>query len=109
LGFDSDGKAHGYLLTPTQTKALAGPKDITVTQKSIQLDGTQSVSADGSPLTYSWAIPQGYPSVAIGGGNTSTPTVQFPLTRGTYMFQLTVTDSAGNTATDSVTLNYMGD
>src|SRR5438034_251522 len=40
----------------------------------------QSTSEDGSPLSYSWSVPQGSPSAAITGWNTATPAVTFPLT-----------------------------
>jgi hypothetical protein len=99
---------HAFLATPAQTKAIASPKDVTVTQSSILLDGSTSTSADGGTLTYLWTIPRGYPSVAISGAATATPTITFPLTRGTYQFQLTVTDATGATSTDVVTINFMG-
>jgi probable HAF family extracellular repeat protein len=108
FGMTSTGETHGFLATPAQTKALAGPKAATVTQTSIQLDATESTSADGKPLTYVWSIPRGYPSAAISGGTTATPTVTFPITRGAYMFQVTVTDSTGTTSTDFTTINFMG-
>jgi hypothetical protein len=88
--------------------AVAGPKNTTVTASGIQLDGTKSTSADGKPLVYVWTIPQGSPSAAISGGTTATPTVTFPLTRGTYTFLLTVTDSTGKTSTDTATVNFQG-
>ena len=92
----------------TPTTAVAGPKTLSTTTKSIQLDGTQSVSSDGKPLSYSWSIPSGAPSASISGGNTATPTVQFGQGRSTYSFQLTVTDSSGNSATDVATISYFG-
>ena len=92
----------------TQTVAVAGPKNATVITRTMQLDGSQSTSADGKPLTYQWTVPDGSPSVALLGGTTATPTVQFGQGRATYTFQLTVTDSAGKTATDSVTVSYIG-
>ena len=108
-GPSSTGNTLAYLLSPAQTKAVASrPDDSTAMSKSIQLDGTQSTSADGKPLTYVWSIPQGYQSAAIGDRNSATPTVTFS-SRGTYKFQLTVIDSNGATSTDSVTVNYMGD
>jgi len=94
--------------TTAKTAAVAGPKNATVTSRELQLDGTQSVSADGKALTYLWTIPQGSPSTGIIGGTTATPTVQFALSRGTYTFMLTVTDSSGKSATDLVTVNYQG-
>ena len=90
------------------TTAVANPKNATVTSRSIQLDGSQSTSADGKPLTYLWTIPQGSPGAAILGGTTATPSVQFPQGRVMYTFQLTVTDSTGKSATDLATVNYQG-
>jgi|SRR5579871_4989910 len=91
-----------------KTSAVAGPKNVSAITRQIQLDGTQSTSGDANSLTYQWTIPPGSPSAAILGANTATPTVQFGLVRGTYMFQLTVTDSKGNSATDFATINYQG-
>ena len=90
------------------TTALAGPKNLSVTSKSIQLDGTASTSADGKPLTYAWTMAQGSPVAAILSANTGTPLVQFSQGRGIYTFVLTVTDSTGATAKDSVTVDYRG-
>ena len=96
--------------SPTQkvTKAVAGPKNYTSLYRTMQLDGTQSVSGDGKSLTYLWTIPAGTPSAAMIGATTATPTVQFGVGLATYTFQLTVTDSTGATATDSVTVAYQG-
>jgi probable HAF family extracellular repeat protein len=109
FGVTSSGDIHGFLATPApRTKASAGPKDATVTARQIMLDGTESASADGKPLTYQWSIPQGSPSAAILQGNTATPTVQFSTSRGVYTFQLTVTDSTGTSTSDLVTVNFQG-
>jgi hypothetical protein len=96
--------------TPPQVKtvAVAGPKNVTATSRSIQLDGTSSSSADGKPLSYLWTMAQGSPQAAILGGSTATPAVQFSQGRGTYTFLLTVTDSTGATAQDSVSVDYRG-
>lgn len=92
-----------------KTVAVANPKTATIITREFRLDGTMSTSADGNPLTYLWTIPQGSPSAAIYGGATATPSVQFAQ-RGAalYTFMLTVTDSAGNSATDLATVNYQG-
>jgi hypothetical protein len=87
-----------------KTQAVARPTNTFVTAQSIALDGTASTSADGKPLAYAWTIPLGSPSVAMSGATTATPTVQFSKTRGTYMFQLTVTDSTGKSSTDTATM-----
>jgi hypothetical protein len=92
----------------TATTAVALPKNAGVINRQVQLDGTQSKSFDGKPLSYAWSIPQGSPQAGISGGFTATPTVQFGVGRGTYMFVLTVTDSAGKTATDFATVNFAG-
>jgi hypothetical protein len=100
-----------YTLTipvTTTTAAIANPKNVTVTSRSIQLDGSQSTSVDGKPLTYFWTIPQGSPQAAILSATTATPTVQFTQGHVTYTFQLTVTDSAGKSATDLVKVDYEG-
>ena len=90
------------------TAAVANPKNATVLVNAVQLDGTKSTSADGQPLMYEWTIPAGSPLAAILQGTTATPTVQFGQGRGTYRFQLTVTDSTGKTSTDVATVDYQG-
>jgi chitodextrinase len=89
-----------------QTTAIARPKNITVTSHEIQLDGSQSTSADGKPLTYLWTIPPSSPSAAILHGTTATPTAQFTQGDARYTFQLTVTDSTGNSSTDFAVVDY---
>jgi hypothetical protein len=91
-----------------QTAAVASPKNFTAVAREVQLDGTKSTAADGKALKYLWTIPPGSPSAAIRQGDTATPTVQFGTIRGTYTFQLTVTDSTGKTSTDTVTINFAG-
>jgi probable HAF family extracellular repeat protein len=106
---DMSGTAtHAVVLSPAQTTANAGPKEMATNLKSIQLDGSQSTSADGKDLTYVWSIPQGSPSAAISRGNTATPVVTFSSVRGLYTFQLTVTDSTGKSSTDVATAHFMG-
>jgi len=91
------------------TTAVAEPKNATVLAFQINLDATKSISADGKPLAYRWTTAQGSPVAAILFGDTPNPIVQFG-SRGpvAYKFDLTVTDSKGKTATDSVTINYAG-
>jgi len=97
-----------YGAVEVRTMAVAGPKNITAVARQIQLDGTQSISADGKGLKYQWSIPIGNLTAAVLQGNTATPSVQFANGRGPYNFLLTVTDSTGKTATDLVTVNYVG-
>ncbi len=90
------------------TVAVAGPKNLTTTSRSIMLDGSASTSVDGKALAYSWTMAQGSPVGSILAGNTAMPTVQFSQGQGLYTFLLTVTDSTGATAQDTVTVNYRG-
>ena len=94
---------------PSKTAAVASPKGITVNTRQYQLNGSQSTSVDGKPLTYAWSIPQGqgFPSAGISQGNTATPVVQFGGS-GLYTFLLTVTDSKGTSATDTIAVNFTG-
>lgn len=106
---NSKGEAHGFVATPVAvTMAVASPKNLTVTARQITLDGTASISADGKPLTYQWSIPQGSPSASILQGTTANPSIQFGQTHAIYIFQLTVTDSAGKSSSDIVTVNFQG-
>lgn len=94
--------------TGATTTAIASPKSVTAITRTILLDGSKSTSADGKSLSYSWSIPQGSPVAAILAGNSATPTVQVGPGRGTYIFQLTVTDSTGKSATDFASINFQG-
>ncbi len=103
--------AHGIRLrlkgeVPAAPTAVAGPKDLTTFAIQIQLDGSKSTSTDGEPLTYRWSVARGSPVAAILGANTATPTVQFATGPVAYIFELTVTDSVGRTATDNVAVNF---
>ncbi|MBS1603271.1 MAG: PKD domain-containing protein, partial [Bacteroidetes bacterium] len=76
---------------------------ITLPASSASLNGSASSSPDGSSLTYSWSYvsgPAGY-TITSPAGATTTVT---GLTQGSYVFQLTVKNSSGNTATDQVTV-----
>jgi phospholipase C len=110
-GFVTTAPSGSGTTTPpaTKTAAVANPKNATVTARSFQMDGTASTSFDGKPLTYLWTIAPGSLQAGISGSTTATPTVQFSQQRGTYTFQLTVTDSAGGTSTDTATINFIGD
>jgi phospholipase C len=90
------------------TAAIAGPKNATATTNQFQLDGTKSTSFDGKALTYQWSLIVGGPSASISNGISATPLVQFNSGAGAYSFVLTVTDSLGKTASDTVTINYVG-
>jgi phospholipase C len=86
------------------TKAVANPKSFLAAWIEVQLDGTQSISATGGPLTYQWSqLPFGK-QAAINGANTATPYVVLNSGPGTYAFVLTVTDSNGNQSSDTASI-----
>jgi hypothetical protein len=87
--------------------------DLTVNEgaSNIALDGTQS--SGSQPLTYSWqqlGVNPGDPlAVALSGSATASPTFQAPqVTQNqTLTFQLTVTDSHGASASDTVDITVV--
>jgi phospholipase C len=86
------------------TKAVASPKGAFATWIEAELDGSQSTSVDGGPLTYSWTqLPAGK-QATINGANTATPFVVLGAGPGTYSFVLTVTDSAGKQSSDTASI-----
>ena len=91
-----------------KTVAGASPKNANVTVRQIQLDGSQSTSADGKALTYLWTVPQGQSHGSDFGRHQRYTEVQLSSGRGVYAFQLTVTDASGTSATDVATVNYSG-
>jgi hypothetical protein len=94
----------GTVATAAQgTHAVANPKGAVASWIEAELDGTGSTSAAG-PLTYSWTVAPFSKQATITGANTATPFVILTSGPGTYSFNLTVTDSAGNQSTDTATL-----
>jgi Secretion system C-terminal sorting domain/PKD domain len=82
--------------------ANAGPdQTITAPSNKVLLDGSASYDPDGTFIAFNWTMISGAVSATINGSNTSGPTVT-GLSPGVYVFQLTVTDSAGATNTDKV-------
>ena len=106
------GNARAVLLDPdtgtvngTITRAVANPRGLTTRALQVQLDGTTSTSSDGGPLLYQWSVAAGsLPAVILGSTNPGTAAVELTGGPGAYTFTLTVTDSASNTAADTVTV-----
>jgi len=90
--------------------AVAGPKNFISGDPQFQLDGTHSTDPNGGTLTYHWVFMPVFGTTAnLVGADTATPMVTVPSysdAEGDYTFQLTVTNAAGLSATDSVTITY---
>jgi hypothetical protein len=72
-----------------------------------RLDASGSTDPGGLTLTYAWKS-VGSPTATILSATSATTDVQFNSGPGTYNFSVTVTDSAGNTATGTVSVMYLG-
>lgn len=83
--------------------AAAGPDQTVFEQESMQLDGSASTDSDGTVVSYSWSQISG-PYASLSGASTATPAVTTPSVSAetTLTFQLTVTDDAGDQASDTV-------
>ncbi|MEO8125894.1 MAG: PKD domain-containing protein [Bryobacteraceae bacterium] len=90
--------------------AVAGPKNFISGNPQFQLDATHSTDPGGGTLTYHWVFMPVFGTTAnLVGADTATPTVTVPSysdAEGDYTFQLTVTNAAGLSATDTVTITY---
>ncbi|MFI0428880.1 leucine-rich repeat domain-containing protein [Mariniflexile sp. HMF6888] len=87
----------------TPPTANAGVDDsIILPINTYTLDGSQSFDSDGTIVSYLWTKVSGG-TVTFSDANIVNPQVT-DLEEGTYVFQLTVTDNDGLTATDTVTV-----
>lgn len=90
--------------------AVAGPKGQLSLAPTFQLTAAKSLDPAGGTLTYKWVfVPNGGQSIQLVGANTATPTVFINDVlngQGDYKFQLVVTNSAGLSAVDTVTVTY---
>ena len=83
--------------------AAAGPDQfITAPASQVTLNGNGSSDVDGTIASYAWTKSSGG-AATITTANAVNTTIT-GLTPGTYVFQLTVTDNAGSTGTDFVTV-----
>ena len=73
----------------------------------VRLDASGSKDPNGLALTYLWK-PVGTPTGIVINSTSATPDVQFTNGFGLYQFQVTVTNSAGASATGTITIQYNG-
>jgi Secretion system C-terminal sorting domain/PKD domain len=112
--FDNGGASATATVTVTVNAALppgnqapianAG-NDITLTlpASTANLNGTASNDPDGTISSYSWNKISGPGAITIVNSNTATPSAT-GLVAGQYVFELTVTDNAGATGKDQVSV-----
>jgi hypothetical protein len=89
---------------PTENPvAVAGTNQQVPVFTAVTLDGTASFDPQGSPLTYRWTQILGPPVHLV---NADQPVASFIATStGGLVFQLTVENQSGGTATDTVTVD----
>ncbi len=84
--------------------ANAGP-DVETIYRELIIDGGQSSDPNGLPLTYSWKVIN--KSAAILEPNAARTRVQLGSDFGTYIFELTVTNSKGLSSATTVRVNFV--
>ncbi|MBS1565668.1 MAG: T9SS type A sorting domain-containing protein, partial [Bacteroidetes bacterium] len=87
--------------------ADAGPDQQISLPGMTTLNGSGSSDPDGGISIYSWRQVSGPATATIKNPNTATSSIVAPVA-GTYVFELTVTDNRGATATDQVTITVIG-
>ncbi|MBN1260678.1 MAG: DUF11 domain-containing protein [Anaerolineae bacterium] len=83
--------------------ANAGAPQTVLTDTLVTLDGSGSSDLNGDALTYGWQQTTGLP-VALSDPRAISPTFTTPITPGVLVFSLMVSDTAGLTGADSVTI-----
>lgn len=76
---------------------------VTMPNPAVSLNGSASTDPDGTIASYSWSKVSGPGAITIVNSNTAFPNV-VGVQAGVYVFELTVTDNRGASATDQVTV-----
>jgi hypothetical protein len=90
----------GGAFVPIDIVANAGPDQIVQQGATVSLDGTGST---GAVSGWAWTQLSGPATVTLAGADTATPSFTAPASPGNYVFELTVTGTAGS-STDAVTI-----
>ena len=85
---------------------FAGGNSIVSPYRDLRLDASGSYSpSNNTPLTFYWTVQNTNPA-AILNPTSATPDVQLGGPSGNYIFNLTVTDSKGNSSTATLTVLF---
>jgi hypothetical protein len=94
--------------TTTNPTVVITPASQTVNVKEVNLDASQSTDPNGLALTFQWSV-VGSANVSLLHGTSAIATAQLGDNGpNTYTFMVVVTDSAGNSATGTTTVTYVG-
>ncbi|HEV8039068.1 MAG TPA: hypothetical protein VGP62_09405 [Bryobacteraceae bacterium] len=95
--------------TTTAPTVVITPPNQTVTIKDVTLDASQSTDPNGLALTYQWSVTGGEQNVSLLHGTSAIANAQLGDNGpNTYTFMVTVTNSAGQSATGTTTISYVG-
>jgi hypothetical protein len=90
---------------PTPLTVTIRTAETTTTQKLVRLT-TVAFDPNGLELKYQWRVASG--AAAELHGNTPLADFQLAQGAGAYVFEVTVTNTAGLSATAAITINYIG-
>lgn len=97
--------SQAYILGNMPPTAEAGEPQTVVPGTIAILDASNSQDPEGKPLLYHWAATSG-PEITLSDPYAPKPTFVVPLTTGSAIFELTVTDDAIKTDTDTVEIAW---